>query len=118
MEVSRKRSELTYEEIEDIARRRRTYAFKGHVVRTVEHDGQKWVVFADVCNVLGYKNPRHQVKFIRDEDKCKLDIGLKNTLVNCVNRRAIRSIAILTGRPDAAGFSDWADWEIFKEEVR
>lgn len=118
MEVSRKRSELTYEEIEDIARRRRTYSFKGQKVRTIEHDGQEWVVLADVCKVLGYKNPRNQTKYIREEDRCKLDIGLKNTLANCISRRATRSMAILTGRPVAIEFSDWADSEIFKVEVR
>uniref|UniRef100_UPI0026236CAA BRO-N domain-containing protein n=1 Tax=uncultured Mailhella sp. TaxID=1981031 RepID=UPI0026236CAA len=90
-------------------------AFEEHLIRCVQSEGQQWMVFADVCRVLGYKNPQHQAKYLREEEKCKLDIALKNTLVNCVNRNGLRRVCLLSAKEVGRRLSDWADREVFVE---
>ena len=116
MEQTRKRSELSTEELEAIFGRMKTYTFEGYSIRCVENGGQQWVVLADACRALGYKNSRHQAKYIQEQDKRKLDIGLKNTLVNCVNRNGLRRMCLLSSRAVGLKLSDWADAEIFAQK--
>lgn len=52
-------------------------------------EGDRWIVFAGICKALGYKNPNHESKKVDPEEKRKLDIGLKNTLAVCINRRGL-----------------------------
>ena len=114
-EPARKRSELSIEELEAIYDRIQTRTFEEHLIRCVQSEGQQWMVFADVCRVLGYKNPQHQAKYLREEEKCKLDIALKNTLVNCVNRNGLRRVCLLSAKDVGQRLSDWADREVFVE---
>ena len=114
-EPARKRSELSLEELEAIYKRIQPRAFEEHLIRCVESEGQQWMVLADGCRVLGYKNPQHQAKYLREEEKCKLDIALKNTLVNCVNRSGLRRVCLLSAKDVGQRLSDWADREVFVE---
>ncbi len=113
---SRERNAMDTEEMLAIVGNIRTYEFNVHKIRTVCKDDQIWMVFADVCRVLGYKNPRHQIKRIPESEKCKADILLKNTLVSCVSWMGLRRICTLSGFPDAMVFLQWAEKEqIFQD---
>ena len=105
---SRKRSTLTHEQIVEIFSRIKAFDCSGTRIRVVEHDGQRWMVFADVCKALGYKNPNHQSKYLTSGEKCRLDIGLKNTLAICINQDGLHFFTMLANKKSATEFYDWA----------
>lgn len=105
---SRKRSALTREQIVEIFARIQTFDYSGTRIRVVEHDRQKWMVFADVCKALGYKNPNHQSKYLTAEEKCRLDIGLKNTLAVCISKPGLHFFTLLANKASATAFYEWA----------
>ncbi len=111
---SRKRSALTHEQIAEIFSRIHAFDYHGTRIRVVENNGQKWMVFADVCKALGYKNPNHQSKYLNSEEKCRLDIGLKNTLATCISQSGLHFFAMLANKESALEFYQWAVKEIFE----
>ncbi|MCI8363194.1 MAG: hypothetical protein HFJ41_08915 [Clostridia bacterium] len=104
----RRRSELSHEQIIEIFSRIQFLDYEGIRIRMVEHSGQKWMVFADVCRALGYKNPNHQSKYLNTDEKCHLDIGLKNALTTCINERGLKFFSALSSKESAAAFYEWA----------
>lgn len=80
----------------------------------VMEDDEQWVVFADVCKTLGYKNANHESKKIPFEEKRRLEIGLKNTLAVCVNERGLLYFSWFSNKENAREFYEWARREIFK----
>lgn len=80
----RRRSSLTTEQVHEIFARLKLFNFKGNQIRVTEHGGQRWIVFSDICKALDYKNPNNASKKVRPDEKCKLDVGLKNTLAVCI----------------------------------
>lgn len=105
---SRRRSALTHEQITEIFSRIKTFDYYGTRIRVVEHDGQRWMVFADVCKALDYKNPNHQSKYLNSGEKCRLDIGLKNTLATCINQSGLHFFTMLANKKSANEFYNWA----------
>lgn len=105
---SRRRSELPHEQLVEIFSRLQVLDYKGIRIRTVEHSGQKWMVFADVCKALDYKNPNHQSKYLNSGEKCHLDIGLKNTLAICINQSGLHFFTMLANKKSATEFYNWA----------
>lgn len=105
---SRCRSKLTREQIAEIFSRIQLFDYHGTRIRVVEHSGQKWMVFADVCKALGYKNPNHQSKYLNPDEKCRLDIGLKNTLATCINQDGMHFFTMLANKKSATEFYGWA----------
>lgn len=105
---SRKRSTLTHEQIIEIFSRIKSFDYYGTRIRVVEHDGQKWMVFSDICKALGYKNPNHQSKYLNPREKCRLDIGLKNTLATCINQSGLHFFTMLANKKSATEFYNWA----------
>ena len=105
---SRRRSELPHEQLVEIFSRLQILDYKGIRIRMVEHSGQKWMVFADVCKALGYKNPNHQSKYLTSGEKCRLDIGLKNTLAICISEPGLHFFTMLANKASATEFYNWA----------
>lgn len=104
-----KRSEMSTDSLMIAKQNIRSYEFCGICVRTVYSDDQIWMVFADVCKVLHYVNPNHQVKYIPDEERKKVDILAKNGLVNAINLGGLRRICVLSTADNAMGFLKWAE---------
>lgn len=114
MEVgARKRRDMPAEEILKCRTRVQVHDYKGQLIRSVSEDGRSWIVFADICKVLGYKNPRHEIKYVKETDRLKVDIGLKNTLANCVTKHGLLTVVALSSKENAIPFLDWANDEIF-----
>lgn len=105
---SRCRSKLTRKQIAEIFSRIQTFNYNGIRIRVVEDSGQRWMVFADVCKALGYKNPNHQSKYLADGEKCRLDIGLKNTLAVCISEPGLHFFTLLANKAAATSFYEWA----------
>ena len=99
--AARARRNISTDDLLQIASRVHSCSYGRNSIRSLDAEGDRWIVFADICKALGYKNPNHESKKVDPEEKRKLDIGLKNTLAVCANKR------------DAADFQKWADKEIF-----
>ena len=84
-------------------------------VRTVEIDGQPWLVGADVANALGYKNPRKALAdHIDPEDKgvTKRDTpgGEQDMLI--INESGLYSLILSSKMPKAKAFKHWVTSEV------
>lgn len=112
---ARARRSIDLDELQRIAGSIRFYSYNGISVRAVDNAGQRWVVFADVCRAVGYKNPNHESKKLELAEKCKLEIGLKNTKVTGVNKRGLLRFALYANQRNVSDFQDWADSEIFND---
>ena len=48
-QFSRCRRSLASEQITEILNQLKFFDFNGYRIRAVEHEGKRWIVFADVC---------------------------------------------------------------------
>ena len=83
-------------------------------VRTVELDGQPWLVGADVATALGYKNPRKALAdHIDPEDK---GVTKRDTLggeqeILIINESGLYSLILSSKMPKAKAFKHWVTSE-------
>lgn len=114
--ATRPRSKFSTDDLLGIVSRIKACIYVGNKVRYLDDEGERWIVFADVCKALGYKNPNHESKKVDASEKRKLEIGLKNTLAVCINRRGLLGFTLFANKPEAEDFRVWADAEIFGME--
>lgn len=92
------------------------FAYGDHPVRTVTIDDEPWFVAADVCAVLGYRNPRSAVErhvreiqlntvAIRDGNR-----GNPNMLV--ISEGGLYRLIMRSDMPGADEFQDWVTDEV------
>ena len=84
-------------------------------VRTVEIDGQPWLVGTDVANALGYKNPRkaladHIDSEDKDVTKCDTPSGEQDMTV--INESGLYSLILSSKMPKAKAFKRWVTSEV------
>lgn len=84
-------------------------------VRTVEIDGQPWLVGKDVAVALGYKNPRDAItRHVDTEDK---DVVKHDTLSGeqemlIINESGLYSLILSSKMPKAKAFKHWVTGEV------
>ena len=84
-------------------------------VRTVEIDGQPWLVGKDVAVALGYKNPQRAIRdHVEDEDK-----GMTKTVTPSgeqemliINESGLYSLILSSKMPKAKAFKRWVTGEV------
>lgn len=84
-------------------------------VRTVEIDGQPWLVGKDVAVALGYKNPQRAIRdHVEDEDK-----GMTKTVTPSgeqemliINESGLYSVILSSKMPKAKAFKRWVTGEV------
>ena len=84
-------------------------------VRTVEIDGQPWLVGTDVANALGYKNPRKALAdHIDPEDKgvTKCDTPSGEQDMTVINESGLYSLILSSKMPKAKAFKRWVTGEV------
>ena len=84
-------------------------------VRTVELDGQPWLVGADVATALGYKNPRKALAdHIDPEDKgvTKRDTPGGEQEILIINESGLYSLILSSKMPKAKAFKHWVTSEV------
>lgn len=60
----------TFTNISDVMSNIELFNFEGNEVRTVIMNDDIWFVGKDVCNILGYSNPRDAIRnHVFDDDK-------------------------------------------------
>lgn len=84
-------------------------------IRTVEIDGEPWLVGKDVAQALGYKNPQEAVRtHVDDEDKGVSEIltpgGKQN--VPIINESGLYSLVLSSKLPGAKKFRRWVTSEV------
>ena len=112
-QFSRCRRSLASEQITEILNQLKFFDFNGYRIRAVEHEGKRWIVFADVCKALGYKNATHEAKSFPPYEKRRIEIGLKNTLAICINESGLARFTLFANKEQAVIFRDWAATTIF-----
>lgn len=84
-------------------------------VRTVDLDGQPWLVGKDVAAALGYKNPQRAIRdHVEDEDK-----GMTKTVtpggeqeLQIINESGLYSLILSSKMPKAKAFKRWVTGEV------
>lgn len=108
---TRKRNSMSADELQQVLKNIRTYEFNGAKIRTVCADDQIWMVFSDVCKAVDFKNPQHESKRFLSDEMRKIEIGLKNTLANCINKAGLWRFSFLSSRQEPKALYDWAEKE-------
>ena len=84
-------------------------------IRTVEEDGEPWLVGKDVATALGYKNPQEAIRtHVDDEDKGVSEIltpGGKQS-VPIINESGLYSLVLSSKLPTARKFRRWVTSEV------
>ena len=84
-------------------------------IRTVELDGEPWLVGKDVATALGYKNPQEAIRtHVDDEDKGVSEIltpGGKQS-VPIINESGLYSLVLSSKLPTARKFRRWVTSEV------
>lgn len=88
-------------------------------VRTVEIDGQPWLVGKDVAVALGYKNPRDALdRHVDDEDKYQSDDVVIHDSMDreqhpiIINESGLYSLILSSKMPKAKAFKRWVTSEV------
>ncbi len=84
-------------------------------VRTVEIDGQPWLVGKDVAVALGYKNPRDAItRHVDAEDKgvVKHDTPSGEQEMLIINESGLYSLILSSKMPKAKAFKRWVTGEV------
>ena len=84
-------------------------------VRTVELDGEPWLVGKDVAQALGYSNPRKALADHVDEEdkgvtKCDTLGGVQEMTI--INESGLYSLVLSSKRPGAKKFRRWVTAEV------
>lgn len=84
-------------------------------VRTVELDGEPWLVGKDVAQALGYSNPRDALdRHVDDEDKATVGIhdGSQTRNMTIINESGLYSLVLSSKLPGAKRFKRWVTSEV------
>lgn len=85
-------------------------------IRTVEIDGEPWLVGKDVATILGYSNPRDALaRHVDDEDKNTVvnpDGNRGNPNMTVINESGLYSLVLSSKLPGARKFRRWVTAEV------
>ena len=81
-------------------------------VRTIDIDGEPWFVAADVCEALDIRNPTDTIKKLDDDEKARLNLGLRGGDTNVVNESGLYSLVLGSRKPEAKAFKRWITHEV------
>lgn len=81
-------------------------------IRTTVRDGEPWFVAADVCKALDIQNPTDTIKKLDDDEKARLNLGLRGGDTNVVNESGLYSLVLGSRKPEAKAFKRWITHEV------
>jgi len=87
-------------------------------IRIIDKDDSRWFVVADVCKVLGIKNPTRALHDFPEKEKNTLTImksiqkGPGNPNVNIVNEAGLYRLVFKSRKPEAKRFQTWVFEEV------
>lgn len=94
------------------------FSYNGQKVRTIQHDGDEWLVAKDVCDVLGIKNHKDAISVL-DEDE-KSGVGISDPhgriqITNVINEPGMYKLAFRSKKPGAKEFTRWVTHEVLPQ---
>ena len=83
-------------------------------IRTVEVNGQPWLVGKDVAEALGYTNPQKAIRdHVDDDDKTVNEsFSVNGTMAVLINESGVYSLVFSSKLPDAKKFKHWVTAEV------
>ena len=83
-------------------------------IRTVELDGEPWLVGKDVAEALGYTNPQKAVRdHVDEEDRTVNDsFTVNGTPITLINESGLYSLVLSSKLPTARKFRRWVTSEV------
>lgn len=84
------------------------FDYKGAIVRTVEIDGDIWLVAKDVCGVLGIQNHKDAISGLDDDEKCGVGITDpigREQITNVINEPGLYKLTFKSRKPEAKEFT-------------
>ena len=95
------------------------FEYKGAHVRTVEIDGEAWLVAKDVCDILGIANARDAVSELDDDEKMTVanpdgHSGQRGgaQMFNVINEPGLYKLTFKSRKPAAKDFTRWVTHEV------
>ncbi|TCP28787.1 prophage antirepressor-like protein [Scopulibacillus darangshiensis] len=88
------------------------FDFQGNQVRTTQEGEEVWFVAKDVCEVLELKNTTMTLKRLDEDEKAKLNLGLRGGDTNCVNKFGLYNLVLRSEKPQAKPFQRWVTHEV------
>ena len=95
------------------------FFYQDSMVRTVEIDGEVWVVAKDVCDVLGISNARDAIKSLDNDEKMTVDNSDGHSgqrggaqFFNVINEAGVYKLAFRSNKPNAKAFTRWVSHEV------
>lgn len=86
--------------------------YRDSEIRLVKIDYEIWWVLADVCKILGYKNPTMILDRLDFDEKAKSDLGLPGGDTNIINESGLYSVILRSDKPQAKQFKRWVTHEV------
>lgn len=81
-------------------------------IRTIVLNDEPWFVAADVCRALDVSNPTDALKRLDDDEKARLNLGLRGGETNCVNEPGLYSLVLGSRKPEARAFKRWITHDV------
>lgn len=83
-------------------------------IRTVEVDGEPWLVGKDVAQALGYSNPQKAIRdHVDDEDRTVNEsFTVNGTPISLINESGLYSLVLSSKLPGAKKFRRWVTGEV------
>ena len=71
-------------------------------LRIVNIDGNSWFLAADVCKILEHSNVTVALDRVDDDDKAKLNLGLRGGESNVVNESGLYALILGSRKPETS----------------
>lgn len=81
-------------------------------IRTTAINGEPWFVAADVCEALEIQNPTDAIKKLDEDEKARLNLGLRGGDTNVVNEPGLYALVLGSRKPEAKAFKRWITHEV------
>lgn len=83
-------------------------------IRTVEIDGEPWLVLVDVCRALDIENSRNVARRLDGDEltSIKCTSGGQMRKLNVINESGLYSVILRSDKPEAKTFKRWVTHEV------
>lgn len=82
------------------------FTYQSNEVRTIMKDGEPWFCLADVCRVLGIKNPSQMADRLDQDERTMFDIGRQGKTW-FINESGLYNVILRSDKPEAKPFRKW-----------
>lgn len=90
------------------------FTYKNASLRIVEIDSQPWFVAKDVCDILGFANPRPSLALLDEDERgvYTIDTPSGNQEMIIVSEPGLYSLILRSRKPEAKAFKRWVTHEV------